>query len=122
MTPDWILIVDDDEDARLSLAELLEDEGYAVRAVAEAEQALEILRTSRPRLVLADLMMPGINGQKLFELARSFLDVVPPFVFVTATPPHLLGDVDTVVLKKPFDLDALLEIVARHCRPHQKAT
>ena len=67
MPGEAILIVDDNV-ANLKLARvLLKGEGYEVRTAADAEEALEILREFRPRLILTDLQMPGMDG---FELTR----------------------------------------------------
>jgi CheY-like chemotaxis protein len=67
MPGEAILIVDDNA-ANLKLARvLLTGEGYEVRTAADAEEALEILRQFRPRLILTDLQMPGMDG---FELTR----------------------------------------------------
>jgi CheY-like chemotaxis protein len=62
-----ILIVDDNP-ANLKLARVvLNREGYDVRTAADAEEALVTLRTFRPRLILMDLQLPGMDG---FELTR----------------------------------------------------
>jgi two-component system cell cycle response regulator DivK len=67
MAGEPILIVDDNA-ANLKLARvLLKGEGYDVRTAADAEEALEVLREFRPRLILTDLQMPGMDG---FELTR----------------------------------------------------
>jgi two-component system, cell cycle response regulator DivK len=60
-----ILIVDDNV-ANLKLVRvLLAGEGYEIRTAADAEEALEILRTFRPRLVLMDIQLPGMDGLEL---------------------------------------------------------
>jgi CheY-like chemotaxis protein len=62
-----ILIVDDNP-ANLRLARmLLTTEGYQVRTAGDAEEALQVLEEFRPRLILMDLQMPGMDG---FELTR----------------------------------------------------
>jgi DNA-binding response OmpR family regulator len=57
-----VLVVDDDRANRLTLTALLEGEGYAVRAVADGEEALAALAVQRYDAVLLDLLMPGIGG------------------------------------------------------------
>ena len=60
-----ILIVDDNP-ANLKLVKvLLASEGYDVRTAVDAEEALEILRTFRPQLILMDLQLPGMDGLEL---------------------------------------------------------
>ena len=58
-----ILVVDDDDGSRQALTNLLRDEGYNVMELNDASVALEYLRRSvPPRLIVLDLMMPGMDG------------------------------------------------------------
>ena len=60
-----ILIVDDNP-ANLKLARvLLASEGYEVRTATDAEEALEVLAQFRPRLILMDIQLPGMDGLEL---------------------------------------------------------
>jgi len=65
-----ILIVDDDDSIRLSLEELLDRDGYQVRAVASGEQALVHIAGEPFDLVLLDLMMKGIGGMEVLAALR----------------------------------------------------
>ncbi|MGH8178179.1 MAG: response regulator [Steroidobacter sp.] len=62
-----VLIVDDNEDAAMSLTMLLELEDIAAATAADAAIALELLNRISPRLMLIDIGLPGMNG---FELAQ----------------------------------------------------
>ena len=64
MPPGAILIVDDDNDVRSALSELLLEEGFAVEAARNGREALARLRagTVHPAVILLDLMMPGMDG------------------------------------------------------------
>ena len=63
-----VLIVDDDASVRHVISSVLREEGYAVRAAASAEQALELLRaTGEVPTVLSDLKMPGHDGIWLLD-------------------------------------------------------
>ena len=65
MAGEPILIVDDNP-MNLKVARvLLQAEGYAVRTAADAAEALTVLQTFRPRLILMDLQMPGMDGYAL---------------------------------------------------------
>src|SRR3954465_10956458 len=65
MRGDPILIVDDTP-VNLKLTRiLLEHEGYEVRTAPSAEEALKSLESFRPRLVLADIQMPGVDGLEM---------------------------------------------------------
>ena len=67
-----IFIVEDDPDVRMSIAEILSEEGYEVREFATASETLRELRAGvRPCVVLVDLLMPEMSGQEfLSELHR----------------------------------------------------
>jgi two-component system cell cycle response regulator DivK len=65
MAGEAILIVDDNA-ANLKLARiLLSVEGYSVRTATDAEQALRLLQTYHPRLILMDIQLPGMDGLEL---------------------------------------------------------
>jgi two-component system cell cycle response regulator CpdR len=115
----WVLVVEDDDDNRELILEILGGAGYSVQGVNSGAAALTLLRTERqPCLVLADLVMNDMDGKELLVEARRILDSkVPPFLFVTGAHPSKLDDVSAAVLTKPFDLDQLLCAVAHHCGP-----
>jgi|KBSMisStandDraft_5_1062788.scaffolds.fasta_scaffold146945_2 CheY-like chemotaxis protein len=64
MSSGAILIVDDDNDVRSALSELLEEEGFSVEGAPNGREALARLRggTVHPAVILLDLMMPGMDG------------------------------------------------------------
>lgn len=84
-----ILVVDDEEDGRLLVAQILQDAGYDVDAAVDGGEALERIRTSRPDLVILDLLMPFVNGWDVLEQIRR-VPGPPPVVVVTAR-----GDYET---------------------------
>src|SRR6516165_1084248 len=76
-----ILVVDDSDDLRELYETLLRYEGYEVKTASSAEEALRIVRTWRPSLVITDLFMPGIGGLELITRLRSdFAPPVPPII------------------------------------------
>ena len=78
-----ILVVDDKEMMRDSVATLLGRRGHAVVAAARGEQAVEKIAEKRPDAVVTDLQMPGMNGLELLEEIRK-VDETIPVVFMTA--------------------------------------
>lgn len=78
-----ILVVEDDATFRSLLKTILIGEGYDVVDVADAETALEVLRTREFDLVVSDLRMPGKSGMELFRETRRS-PVPPPFILLTA--------------------------------------
>lgn len=65
-----ILIVDDDPDVRQIMFGVLSDLGYQVREAANGETALQMLNDVRPRLLVLDFGMPGVNGAEVAAAAR----------------------------------------------------
>ena len=57
-----ILVVDDHEEIREALAEIVEEEGYKVLQAADGLDALEVIASSHPDVVLLDIAMPGMDG------------------------------------------------------------
>ncbi|HEX7623858.1 MAG TPA: response regulator [Anaeromyxobacteraceae bacterium] len=110
-----ILIVDDDRDIREGLADILGLAGYLVRTAANGKVALEEAQESWPDLIILDLMMPVMNGWKFLEAQRRHprLASIPVIVASASTASQVEGA--AVLLRKPFDVDTLLAIVARIC-------
>ncbi len=70
MKPNKILIAEDDRASRENLAELLEEEGNEVKAVADGKQALEACLEDQFDLLITDLKMPGLDGLALIKLIK----------------------------------------------------
>jgi DNA-binding response OmpR family regulator len=119
-----VLLVDDDDLLRRSLAFNLEKGGYRVSTAASAEDALALATRDRPDLVLLDIGLPGMDG---LDALRHFQDRLGlPVIFLTARRRELdealglqLGADDYIT--KPFDLDVLLARVKAVLRRGQRA-
>ena len=112
-----ILIVEDDEDVRLSLQEILELEGYEVEGVIDGEEALQRARRDpRPALIILDVMMPRLSGLHFLEIRSKDerLESIP-IVIATASGLSCVEHEVLAVLPKPLDLDVLLQIVHATC-------
>jgi CheY-like chemotaxis protein len=117
----FVLVVDDDPDIRESLETVLGIHGHPVATAADGSEAIELLRrkAAPPCLILLDLMMPGMNG---FEF-RAELESDPvlaniPIIIITGAGvlvDEKAGSLRAEVLRKPFDLKALLTTVKRFC-------
>ncbi|MFL7894383.1 MAG: HD-GYP domain-containing protein [Anaerolineales bacterium] len=85
MTEETILLVEDSDVLRTGLKSLLEQENYSVITGGNGVEALEQLRSMTPDLILADILMPEMDGYALFEAVRSRPEWISiPFIFLTA--------------------------------------
>ena len=106
-----ILIADDDADVRALIAGLLERAGYAVLSATDGREALRVLHSRRPGLVVLDVSMPGMDGWQALERIREISDV--PVLMLTASGDELdrvrglRGGADDYVTK-PFGRQELL--------------
>jgi DNA-binding NtrC family response regulator len=115
---DRVLIVEDDQDMREMLNEILGDAGYETVAVTDAQEALKIIREGRETLdlVVTDVRMPGVKGDEILFAARA-CRAESPVIVITA-----FGSVEHAVemvkagarqyITKPFHADELLTAVA----------
>jgi two-component system, NtrC family, response regulator GlrR len=112
-----ILVVDDDPDLLRLIEIRLSSAGYAVTTAASAEQALAKMSVARPRLVVTDLRMSGMDGMALFEAVRSQNPALPVIILTAhGSIPDAVAAVKQGVfgyLTKPFDAKSLLSEVER---------
>lgn len=114
-----ILIVEDDQSFAEFLKTILEEEGYSVRVFYRPEEALKELSRIKPKLVITDLKMPGIDGITFIDRAKAILPE-SAYIVITAfgTIPSAVeaikkGAVDYVTkpLSSPDDFLSLVERV-----------
>ncbi len=112
-----ILIVEDDDDIRNALADLLEDEGYHTEAAINGKDALEKLEEiPKPCLVLLDMMMPIMNGRQFLDEVMKDAYLAPiPILIVSAVADKTNTEGSVGFLKKPIDIDVVLNVVAQYC-------
>jgi len=110
-----ILVVDDSEDAREVIRNLLEDEGYLVLTCTDVNQALCLLDQERFDLVITDLRMPKISGMELVRHVRQHLGDVE--IMMVTGYPTIEGAVSAMktgaenYLSKPFTDRELIDAV-----------
>ncbi|HEX7810041.1 MAG TPA: response regulator, partial [Thermoanaerobaculia bacterium] len=111
-----ILVVDDDEDARLVLAAMLRQDGATVTGVATADEAMQQFALQRFDAVLSDLAMPGEDGYSLVRRLHALRDV--PVIAVSAIGTgaddrkRAIGAGFAEFVRKPVDPDELVATVA----------
>ena len=117
-----VLLVEDDDANRDALGDLLRDEGYDVVSAANGLEAINYLRSGGgvPGLILLDLMMPVMNAWEFRALQREdpTLSAIPVILLSAGyrVSDDAKGFGAVSVMRKPPDLDQLLEQVALHCR------
>jgi CheY-like chemotaxis protein len=112
-----ILVVDDDQESRDLLCEVLEANGYAPHAVANGLAAREVLcRDLDYRIVIADLQMPGESGLELMRKLRqenSKHEIILMSSFMSGAERKAAKALGAhALLDKPFQLTELLQTVA----------
>lgn len=111
-----VLIIDDDIDIGNMLEETLTIEGYSVLRAYSGIEALFVLSSAKPDLVLLDLMLPGLNGEEVLPQIRGIpVIVLSAKVDIDNKVDLLLGGaVDYVT--KPFNMKELLARISVHIR------
>ncbi|MBE9119020.1 response regulator [Lusitaniella coriacea LEGE 07157] len=117
MASEKILVVDDQKNIRLTIAQALDPLGYEVRTAVNGEEALRYLEAENYDLILTDLQMPGIGGLELLERAVKlypdiqFLVISAHGTVDNAVEAMKLGAVDFI--QKPFTPRELRDAIAR---------
>jgi CheY-like chemotaxis protein len=117
-----VMVVEDDEDIRNGVRDILEDEGYRVEPAADGRDALAKLRAgaARPSVILLDLMMPVMDGRTFrhAQMSDPALGEIPVVVLSADSSAHAKATAIRAagLLKKPLRLEALLDVVAAHAR------
>ncbi len=115
--PKRILVVDDEENARIGLTRLLSNEGFLVDSVANGYEALNYLRQQEVNLIISDINMPEMNGITfLKELNKNFPK--SNVIMITA-----YGGVESYIeamnlgvfeyINKPIKIDELKSIIRK---------
>jgi CheY-like chemotaxis protein len=119
MPGETILVVDDNP-VNLKLSRvLLQGEGYEVASAMDAEEALKILETSKPRLILMDLQLPGMDGLTLTRRLKA--DPATAGIIILALTAYAMkGDEEKALtagcdgyIPKPIDTQTLPGLIAR---------
>ena len=109
-----VLVVDDYPHVADSLADVLREKEYTAIPVHRGEEALRVAEQFIPRVLIADVMMPEVNG---VELVSTFAEKFPTCRTVLMTAKHWpeelsIGELRLKVFEKHFDLDELFEFLA----------
>lgn len=112
------MVIDDDAGVREALGLALGSEGYGVQYARDGREGLELLARQPADLIVVDMRMPDVDGA---DFCRSYAEAggTSPVILMSARAgsdiaPDLPGVVEAVT--KPFELEYLLELVARLVR------
>ena len=110
-----VLVVDDDPDIRELLFTALEDDGFEVVPAANGQEALAIIATFRPDVIVLDLMMPVMDGWQFARELRARDEDIPIVLLSAARDlrTHAKALSAAEIIEKPFDLSELLPKIAR---------
>ncbi len=120
---DTILIVEDNKDVNLMLAEALIDEGYKVKSAFTGIDGIDEIKNNKYDLILLDIMLPYKSGDQILKEVRSFSDT--PIVIISAkdmigTKIDLLRLGADDYITKPFDLGEVIARIQTILRRSQK--
>jgi DNA-binding response OmpR family regulator len=112
--PSSVLVVEDDDDLRETLAETVAEAGYRVQTARHGGEALALLDdgAAAPDVVLLDLMMPVVDGWSVLRFLDGAAPRIPVIVVSAARTPSLPRHVD-VLVKPPHRRELLAAIEAR---------
>lgn len=114
-----ILVVDDERDISEAVRAILEDEGHVVTVCGDGREAADFLsRGHQIDLVISDVMMPRMSGLELLEQIRKARNGAPTVILMSGVNPTRTRSTAKWddFIKKPFNLDTLLDTVNRQLR------
>ena len=117
-----ILIIDDDEHISGMLSEALTAEGYTISAAYSGTEALMLLSKEKPDLILLDLMLPGLSGEKLLPQIKDIPVIIVSAKADVADKVELLLGGAADYITKPFDMQELLARIAVQLRKNSGNT
>ena len=112
-----VMVIDDDENVRSVLTDLLREEGYRVVAFADGGEGLAYLSAGElPDLILLDLMLRAVDGWQFRaeQMMNPVLASIPVIVVTAAPAAAHHSDLDVEVVPKPFEMRVLLSKTRRH--------
>src|SRR5262245_10408339 len=117
-----VMVVEDESGLREALGLMLENSGYAVEGARNGAEALRLLHDgAQPSCIVADLMMPIMDGRQFLRAlhADPRLSKIPVIVLSGIT--ELVSDLRSLgavaYLEKPLDVPKVPRVVAEHCGP-----
>ncbi len=125
MNPKKILIVDDEKDLCTALEKIIGREGYEVSSVFDGKNAVDRIRRDQFDLVILDLKLPGLPGERVFQEIRK-LRPKTKIVIITGhgtiqSAAQMMKKGATHYLQKPFNTADLLDLIRKELGPGNEA-
>lgn len=112
-----IIVIDDNDEVRSVVTAVLRNFGFSVREATCGEQAIQMILTDKPDLIISDVQMPGMDGHHLLAAIRDLQSTAAiPFILMTGNGSRddyrrgMVSGADDY-LYKPFTADELIEAV-----------
>jgi DNA-binding response OmpR family regulator len=114
--PARVLVVDDDDATRISLAAALRREGFSVDQACDGIRALRLLEQSEYDAVVLDIMLPRVSGYEVLDRLLTTTPRARTFIIVTTTIDDVYSGLlrpegVQVVIRKPFDVEMLAALM-----------
>jgi CheY-like chemotaxis protein len=111
-----VVVVDDEPGICETLEEVFHDEGYAVHCAADGARALALFKAlpRRPCVVVLDLIMPVLDGNAVYQAMQADPQLRDIAVVITTSDPSI-APAGVSTMKKPVNLDVLIETVRKCC-------
>lgn len=112
-----ILVVDDEQGIRITLAGILEDEGYNVVVAEDGYKGIEAAEKTKFKIAFIDMKMPGINGIETFKRIKKVSPDTIIFFMTAFIAEDLLKEAvkleTQAILYKPLDIDLVLKVIKK---------
>src|SRR5918912_19409 len=117
MAKERILVVDDEQNARVALRTILSEEGYEIAEAADGEEGLQLLSGFAPAAILADVRMPRMDGITLLKRAReqgsdAVFVMMTAFASIEAAVEAMRAGAENYLVK-PLDVNAVLVVLEK---------
>jgi CheY-like chemotaxis protein len=110
-----VLIVDDEDGIREALAEVVEMGGCQAIVAANGAEAMKILASHHPCLIILDLLMPVMNGVEMLDAMKAQPELATLAVVISTSAPSR-APAGIPVIPKPIDVNVVWDWMRRTCR------
>ena len=111
-----VLVVDDEPPIRALVAKIVERAGHPVDVARDGAEAIQKIEANSYSVIVLDLMMPNVDGYALVEYLKKRGGIRPAIIVIsagdTAALRRLDGSVVHSILRKPFDIDVLGDLIS----------